>query len=191
MYVKRILKKDFEQIHMIGDDNASGYPLLVLANHTSWWDGFWAMHLNNQVLKKEFYVLMLEDELAKRKFFSKVGAYSIHPGKASIKDSLVFTQKLLQKTENMVLFFPEGTFSPASQHLKKFNKGLSFLYRDAVNFKTMFVVFLSDYFKYRRPILNIYFETYDFPAGSTASEIEQSYQEFYNQCVQKQKEWAL
>jgi len=83
-------------------------PLLILANHFSWWDGFTHYYLNQHWLGKRFDVMMLEEELAKRPFFRNAGAFSVNHGKRTVIDTLQYSAQLLQQPENLVLIFPRG-----------------------------------------------------------------------------------
>lgn len=186
-YVNRILSRDFTKIQIIGKFPHNEKSVLIIGNHSTWWDGFWALYLNNKKLHKNFYVLMLEKELARRKFFTRVGAFSINPEARKVKEPLLFTRKLLEASNNMVLFFPEGKFSPATQNYKLFNRGVSFLYHETVKFNTLFIAYVTDYFQYRKPILNIYVLEANLNQNCSSQEIEKAYNNFYAQCLDQQK----
>jgi 1-acyl-sn-glycerol-3-phosphate acyltransferase len=184
------MTSDFHEEKLVGEFANTEKSVLVVGNHSTWWDGFWAMYLNDVILKKNFYVLMLEAELKKRMFFSKVGAFSINPNEGGIKESLLFTKRLLSEKGNMVLFFPEGKFSPTSHVKKEFQKGISFFYKDEPTFKTLFVVFLIDYFANRKPTLYVHFQQKEFEKGVSHMNIETEYNQFFEQCIDKQKQTA-
>lgn len=65
-YLQKILKKDFHQIrydkNFEFDKNKS---ILFIGNHFSWWDGFFTYYLKMHLFKKDFNVMMLEEELKK------------------------------------------------------------------------------------------------------------------------------
>lgn len=189
-YAKRILKNDFSAIRVFGEYHGSSKSTLVIGNHSTWWDGFWGFYLNKVILKKKFHVLMLEKELAPRKFFAKCGAYSINPDVGKIKDSLMYTKKLLEARGNFVLFFPEGKFSPQAETTKAFEKGISYFYKTDPEFETFFVAFMTDYFDKRKPTLSIYLKQETFSAGAGSIEIQEKYNIFFAKCLQKQKELA-
>ena len=48
-------------------------PTIYVANHTNWWDGFLA-YLTGRRLSRVFHVLMEEEQLARYRFFRRVGA---------------------------------------------------------------------------------------------------------------------
>lgn len=99
--------------------------VVMIANHFSWWDGFWCSYLMRKTLGKQFYVMMLKHQLKKHAFLRKLGAFSIEPGSKSILESLDFAQQLLQSPQNGVLIFPQGRFQPlASGNQFQFQKGI-------------------------------------------------------------------
>jgi hypothetical protein len=69
-------------------------PLLMIANHISWWDGFWAMYLNLKVFHKKFYFMMLEDQLLKFRFFQWTGGFSIKKKSREMIESLTYASKI-------------------------------------------------------------------------------------------------
>lgn len=92
-------------------------PLLFLANHTSWWDGFFALELGHR-FGQAFYVMMQQDQLAAIPFFARCGAFSMdreHPRQA-MRD-LKYAASLLTPGHG-VWVFPQGVRSPAGAPLK-------------------------------------------------------------------------
>jgi 1-acyl-sn-glycerol-3-phosphate acyltransferase len=55
-------------------------PTLFIANHSTWWDGFFIYELYRKLkLKKSFRIVMLESELKKVPFFRLCGAVGLIP----------------------------------------------------------------------------------------------------------------
>ena len=52
-------------------------PLLLLANHTAWWDPLVAIHLSNHVLGLDAFAMMDAKNLERLPFFAKVGAFGV------------------------------------------------------------------------------------------------------------------
>ena len=61
IYVMRLLKRSFHSFNLIGNIPKSDpeLPLLLIPNHSTWWDGFFVYLLNDQFLKRELYMMML------------------------------------------------------------------------------------------------------------------------------------
>ena len=45
-YVKRTVKRHFHEIRFINRFEDKGWPVLLIANHMSWWDGMWLRVFN-------------------------------------------------------------------------------------------------------------------------------------------------
>ncbi len=183
-YTEFLLRKHFEEVHVLGHLSEKNKAFLVLGNHTSWWDGFWMWHLNQQKLHKTFHVMMLEKELKKRMFFNSCGAYSINPGNPSIRESLRTTTDLLLETTNMVLFYPEGAINASSVFPKKFQKGIGTLLTRLPNSsQIIFTVCLTDYFSHKKPSLYIYFKEINCAELTSSEQLETLYNQYYQTCL--------
>lgn len=127
-YLKHILRKNFHSIRIIGelpavDDNL---PLIIAPNHSSWWDGFFVYLFNMYHFKRKFYLMMLEQQLSKYPFFSKLGAFSINQNSIpAIIKSLAYASNIMKNKENLLVIYPQGKLQPTwEQPLKTYN-GLS------------------------------------------------------------------
>ena len=49
-----LVKRNFKKIVVEGKFEDNGNSILVIANHISWWDGFWAEYLNIRVFHRKF-----------------------------------------------------------------------------------------------------------------------------------------
>lgn len=128
-YLNRLLKRHFHGIHLYGDlpEPHPALPLLLIPNHSTWWDGFLAYFLNLRRFGRPFYLMMLESELSKYRFFSRLGAYSIDPGQPkSVVASLQYTAKLLERSPApLVSIFPQGELLPWGKRPLNFKRGIA------------------------------------------------------------------
>ena len=182
-----IIKKHFHAVEIKGSFEDRTLPILLISNHISWWDGFWAMQLNVKVLKRKFHFMMREDQLQKYRIFNFSGGFSVNKNSRSVLESLNYASGLLKNPENMVLIFPQGEiqsiYKPELEFQKGIEKVLSKLESNQV--QILFVANLIDYFTKEKPTLFMYLEEYDALDFSNAG-IQLSYNRFYNQCVEKQ-----
>lgn len=93
-------------------------PVLLLANHLSWWDGFLIIFLAEKLMpKRELHIAMLQSEWAKRKWMSSIGAVPIDP--ASPAQLLSFFKRLTQRKTDLpplcLAYFFEGTMATPSE----------------------------------------------------------------------------
>jgi hypothetical protein len=117
-YIHRLLRRNFHSLNLLADipDIETDQPVLLLPNHSSWWDGFFVYFLNKQLLNRPLYLMMLENQLKKYPFFSRVGAFSIDPGHPkSVMTSLEYSRTILERPVSpapLLCLFPQGVLRP-------------------------------------------------------------------------------
>lgn len=184
-FTKRKLKSDFHHVNIVGEWNQSENATIIIGNHVSWWDGFWAMYLNKRFLNKRFHVMMLEKQLAERQLFTKAGAFSIDPGNRSVIESLNYTAKLLSNSENCVVLFPQGKINSLYQNKIGFEKGIEKILQKSPPVQLLFYVAMVDYFSEQKPELTFYLKEIEYQKYNT-EEINSLYQLFYSECIENQ-----
>ena len=182
-----IMKKHFGVIQVVGHYHETGLPVLLISNHSSWWDGFWSLYLNVKVFKRKFHFMMLEEQLMKFRFFNYTGGFSVNKKSKSVIDTLKYTNELLTNPTNMVLIYPQGEI--ASMHLQdfEFEKGLERILKNKNNYQLMFQVNLVDYFSAKQPGIYIYIQDFTNTVTNLKS-LEESYNSFYKLCVKNQNQ---
>jgi hypothetical protein len=103
-------------------------PVLVCANHVSWWDGFLVRRLQRAVRPDApLFTVMLERELAPRPYLRRLGALGLEPGSlASLRGMLRFLKDQRSRTPELVLaFFPQGELWPSTRRPLGFRRGVS------------------------------------------------------------------
>jgi 1-acyl-sn-glycerol-3-phosphate acyltransferase len=179
----------FSRMEIVGDFTDKGLPLLVIANHISWWDGFWIRSLNQKLFHRRFHVMMLEEQLRENLILRKLGAFSINPGSRSVIQSLIYASELLQNSRNLLLYFPQGEIS--SQHLHRFHfkKGIERI-ATGKSLQILMVANITDYFSASRPELRQYIFSPELPLKITSQLLEDEYNRFFSDCINKQKQTA-
>lgn len=153
IYIKRLFKKHFNNLYLVNEIDKCflDKPLLITPNHFSWWDGFFVYILNKQYLKKNFYILMLEEQLKRYWFFRKLGAFSINSKSIkSIGITILYLKKLLNNVNNVVFFYPQGEIVPYEKEPIEIKNGIKyFLGKDQNNITIpiSFRVYYSDKMK--------------------------------------------
>ncbi len=132
-YILHLLKKHFYGIHLTGTfpQIDPSQPLLILPNHSTWWDGFFVYLFNLRFIKRPFYIMMLEEQLRKNPFFKYVGAFGItQKSISSVKAAIRYTSALLNQTKHppTVCMFPQGELLPWHQPVH-FQPGVSSILR--------------------------------------------------------------
>src|ERR1700748_3807161 len=118
-YLANRLGKAFTALKHDQVEVMPGHSVLLLCNHFSWWDGFFAGHLSQTYLHRDFHIMMQEDHLQKRMFFNRVGGFSINRKSKEVVESLQYAAKLLENPDNLVTVFPQGALE--SNHIEEIN----------------------------------------------------------------------
>jgi len=182
LYTHCKIKRNFHGVRIRGEFTERGLPVLLISNHFSWWDGFWAEYLNLKVFKRKFYFMMLEEQLKKNMFFNKTGGYSVKKGSASVIESLDYTAELLSDPGNLVLMFPQGKFDSMHNHSLRFEKGVGYvLSKMKQKIQIIFVANFIEYFSEEKPGLIIYFNEFSGDDLSSAN-LEKEYNTFFSVC---------
>ncbi len=176
------IRRHFGCVEVTGEFNDRKLPILLLANHFSWWDGILAMYLNVRLFKRKFHFMMLEEQLVKLTHPNLVGGYSVRKGSRSAIESINYTAEILADRANLVLVFPQGKIESAYTYPLHFEGGVKHIIERSGPLQIIFSANLVDYFSDRKPGLFMYISEYmgdKFDSGS----IQDAYNNFYKQCL--------
>ena len=181
------IKRNFNAVCIDGEFADNGKSVLVIANHVSWWDGFWVEFLNQKIIHRRFHFMMLEEQLRKHWYFKYSGGFSVKRKSRSIIESLNYSIGLLKQPGNMVLMFPQGQIHSVYDDVVIFEKGVERVINNT-SFETqiLFVANLVDYFSDIKPNLYIYIKPF-LAKDFQQSNIERVYNHFYKQVINVQK----
>jgi len=177
------LKLNFSKIIIKGTVADKNLPILVIANHISWWDGFWVMYLNMKLFHRKFWFMMLEEELEKNSFFKRTGGYPVAKGSRAVIESLKYTRELLSVSRNLVLMFPQGRIESMYKEKLVFERGIERIIREQANeIQVLFIFNLVEYFSDPRPELTINLMDYS-EKNSSTEELQNAYNLFRDNCL--------
>jgi hypothetical protein len=131
-YVTWLFKRHFHAIHLLGKppQTEASLPLLLLPNHSTWWDGFFIYLLNKKLFGRKAYLMMLEEQLARYKFFSRLGAFSIEPRSVSnTRQSLRYAAAIIKQPSSLLCIFPQGELLPWEKRPLGYKRGLEAILR--------------------------------------------------------------
>lgn len=182
------IRRHFDHVEIDGTYIETGTPLVIIANHISWWDGFWVVYFRQKVVQKKFYFMMLEEELKKNIFLKYAGGYSINKRSRSIVETLNYTEEILQKSDSMVLMFPQGRIESIYNETFQFEKGISTILKKSPACRIIMIANFVDYFSNVKPTLYINFKELVLE-NQDPKELEEAYTQFYQEklTIQKQK----
>ena len=129
-YLSWLFKRNFHTIQLLGTlpEIPNDLPVLLLPNHSTWWDGFFVYLLNKRIFRRTAYLMMLEEQLSKYWFFAKLGAYSIEPEyRRGIVESLAYTVELLDQNMSLVSVFPQGELLPWHTRPLGYKRGVEWI----------------------------------------------------------------
>lgn len=94
-------------------ENIGGAPLVIYANHSSWWDGLVAFEISRRAALDSF-VMMEEKHLKKLFFFRRLGAFSVvRESPRQAVESIRYSAKILMENPARALWiFPQGEILP-------------------------------------------------------------------------------
>lgn len=125
---ERRISRSFEAVQVRGLSELEGAlargPVLVVSNHTSWWDALVVLVLTQRVLRADAYAMMDAANLVKLPFFAKVGAFGVDltdaaDGARAIRHSA----KLLSSPGRLVWIFSQGRERPITARPLGFSAG--------------------------------------------------------------------
>jgi 1-acyl-sn-glycerol-3-phosphate acyltransferase len=182
-----MIERNFSGIHIEGEFNDNGHSVLVVANHISWWDGFWVEYLNHKTIHRKFHFMMLEEQLKKHWYFQHTGGYSIKKNSRESLESIGYTVELLSKDENLVLMFPQGKIHSSHINSVQFESGIQHIIKKCKDATQMlFVVNITDYFSDAKPHLFIYTKTSTIEFLKNRN-IEEEYNLFFTEVLNTHK----
>ncbi len=136
-YLNRLFRKHFHAFYVMGEVPTlpMEQPVLLLPNHNSWWDGFLVYQLNRHFFNRPIYLMMLEEQLKKYPFFSRVGAFSIdRTSQTGIKESLEYASTILSaemRHPPLVCVFPQGELTPSPAEISEIKTGYTRIIKNA------------------------------------------------------------
>lgn len=111
---------------------SQGRPMIICANHSSWWDGYIAALIERHV-QIDTYLMMEEAQLRRYFFFSWVGCFSVDraDGRSAMQSLKYATRLLKERPGRMVWLFPQGEIAPNDHRPLVFYSGAAHLARMA------------------------------------------------------------
>ncbi|MBL8978752.1 MAG: lysophospholipid acyltransferase family protein [Gemmatimonadetes bacterium] len=128
-YVRRLARRHFAAVHWNGGAGADPGarrpqgPILFVANHTNWWDGFLACLVTAR-LGLDFQILMDAANLDRYPLFRRVGALPMHrdsPTRAW--DDLAAAAAHLRRPAAALWVFPQGARRPPAERIAGTERG--------------------------------------------------------------------
>ena len=189
-YVKWQLGRYFHEILFNEIEVDNGKAILLIANHYSFWDTLILYYVNDQLMKREMFTMILEETAKKEPFLKYAGAFSIGNNSRDVLVSLDYATGLLNDPRNLVLIFPQGKLYSNFVDRINFEKGVLRIIKQAQGkFQLVFAAAFVQYFKHKTPTPTVYLEVINESfAGKTINDLQSAYQQYYDASKQLQTE---
>ena len=186
--IDRSFRKYFDRIYFRTRTNVSArreetLPMLICANHSSWWDGY-VIALIDRLLGTDGYLMVEEKQLRRYFFFAWLGCFSVdRQNTRSALQSLKYAANLLQgqgSARRMVSLFPQGEIFPNDARPLVFYTGIAYLAKMVNPVQCYPVAIRIEYLKEQRPAV---FISVGEPMLITTEETRQPH--FLRNCTQR------
>jgi 1-acyl-sn-glycerol-3-phosphate acyltransferase len=128
-HAEKRIASTFEQVRVAGLAHlkaALSQPVILVSNHTSWWDPLVCLLVAVRMVDCDPYAMMDADNLRKLPFFARVGAFGVErsqKGQGLARDSIDYAVGLLDRPGRFVWIFPQGDERPINQRPLGFRRG--------------------------------------------------------------------
>ncbi len=121
-FITWLFRRRFNRMIIKDIDVKADHSYLLMCNHFSFWDGFWAAYLCLHAIHKKqemkgFYIMVLKKQMQMNPWLKYFGCFSVAPGTSTVKESLAYAAELLNKPGNLLLMYPQGNLE--SNHVRK------------------------------------------------------------------------
>lgn len=130
VYNRNLFRRRFAALRVQGIENLqnreSDLPLVLYANHSSWWDGLVAFEIG-RAARLDHFLMMEEKQLKQLFLFRRLGAFSVvrENPRQSLR-SINYAVEILKEKPNRALWiFPQGEILPNEARPLRFYQGLA------------------------------------------------------------------
>ena len=126
------MRRRLDGIHVRGLDQVAwlpDLPVLLVANHVSWWDGFLLREVHRRMRPDApLHVVMTEGELRRFPIFRWMGAVPLSDGRLAARGLLRDMEARASARRDAVFaYFPQGRIWPSHRRPLGFRPGVSWL----------------------------------------------------------------
>jgi 1-acyl-sn-glycerol-3-phosphate acyltransferase len=176
-YIRRSLRRQFGRILFCPVPLSTDRPTIYVANHHTWWDGFFAFALNEIHLNQELYLMMGAEQFQKFPFFRRLGVFSVDQSQqADVAAAFRYSVRILtKKTSTSLWIFPAGEMLVPGSPVR-YRDGFARIARAAGAVQVVPVAFWTGFVKGQYPDVAMLF-------GSAIDCAEKSSEEIFEQGV--------
>jgi len=107
-------------------------PVILIANHSSWWDGHLAMALNEERWHMDAYMMVENTQLARYQFFAWGGAFSVdrRNGRSALASLQYAVDRVTGAPTRLLILYPQGEILANDVRPLHFFSGVGHLVKD-------------------------------------------------------------
>ena len=128
--ISALLKRRFNKLVINPVKLKPNHSYILMVNHFSFFDGFFAFYLCGKILWKpgfmrKLYIMSVKKQMEKNPWLQYCGSFSVEPGKLSLIESFDYIGEKLSEPGNLFLYFPQGNLE--SMHIQdiEFQDGIN------------------------------------------------------------------
>jgi 1-acyl-sn-glycerol-3-phosphate acyltransferase len=186
-FMRRWMGRKFKEINVLPFEPRAAHSILLLTNHFSWWDGFFANYAAFTNLKRRLFIMMQYDHFVNHWYFKYWGAFSMKKGSRDMLESLAYSAELLNDPRNLVTIFPQGEL--CSNHIDHIHveKGIERLIKQIKGpCQVVYQCTLIDYFESLKPRAYIHHFDCGVAGEVPFDELKQRINDFHQQALKNQ-----
>lgn len=155
VYNRNLLKRRFHSLNVKGLEHLqhkkTSLPIIIYANHSSWWDGLAAFQISHHT-KLDSFIMMEEKQLKRFFLFRKLGAFSIvrENPRLALK-SINYAVELLKNSSRTLWIFPQGEILPNNIRPLNFYTGISKIIKKLGECSTISLAFSYEFLNEYKP----------------------------------------
>ena len=135
VYNRHLIRRRFESLRVAGLEKMRDWPrdapLILYANHSSWWDALVIFQLG-RACRLEQFAMMEEKQLREYPLFRRLGAFSVvRESPRAAARSVKYAAGLLRGTDRALWIFPQGETRPNDIRPLKFFSGVAHVIKRA------------------------------------------------------------
>lgn len=187
LFAGPLLGRAFREVRIVDTARDDGLPILMLANHFCWWDGFIQYRINRSCFGRKLYTMMLEEQLKKHPILAQCGCFSVRKNSRGMLRSLEYCLDIMRTPGNMLLLFPQGRIESIHASAPGFESGAGYLLDRIVGeYRIVLNINLPDYGAGRKPALNCYLRMLRGGETGGAEALRAEWNRFYAECKLRQ-----
>jgi 1-acyl-sn-glycerol-3-phosphate acyltransferase len=106
--------------------------VLIVSNHTSWWDPMMCIYLGHRVWQADGFALMNAANLRRFPFLGRVGGVGVEPDDAEDgRQVITYLTQLLKTRGRLVWIFPQGQEQRGRHAMDEFKPGAAIICKKA------------------------------------------------------------